>query len=102
MFLLRISPLLLPAEDGGEAEVADLDVVVGVDEDVDGLEVAVDHALGVDVHEAFQDLPEHPPDPLPVLVEAALVDGVAQRLLVAVLHLDVHAADLHLWQRPLK
>ena len=56
----------------------------------------------MDVHQPLQDLPEHPPDPLPVLVEAALVDGVAQRLLVAVLHLDVHPPDLHLWQRPLQ
>lgn len=62
-------PELLDADDagGGQAKVANLDVVLRVDEDVDGLEVAVDHALRVDVHQALADLAEHPPHALRVL-----------------------------------
>jgi len=50
------------AADGGEAEVADLDLALAaVDEDVVALEVAVDDAAGVEVGEAVaaKDLPPH-------------------------------------------
>ena len=42
---------------GGQAKVADLDVVLTVDENVDGFKVAVNHALGVDVNQAINNLP---------------------------------------------
>lgn len=44
--------------DARQSEVADLQVAVLVDEDVAGLEVAMDHAGGVDVFETAQDLVE--------------------------------------------
>ena len=77
----------------GEAKVPDLDVVLAVDEDVDGLQVPVDHALGVDVDQALDDLPEHPPH-LGRVLEQVVVDAVPQRLLVAEFHLDVHVVKL--------
>ena len=77
----------------GEAKVPDLDVVLAVDEDVDGLEVPVDHALGVDVDETLDNLSEHPPH-LGRVLEQVVIDAVPQRLFVAELHLDVHEVKL--------
>ena len=76
-----------------KAKVPDLDVVLAVNEDVDRLEVPVDHALGVDVDETLDNLSEHPPH-LGRVLEQVVVDAVPQRLLVAELHLDVHEVKL--------
>ena len=67
---------------GGQAKVAYFDVVLVVQEDVDWLEVPVDHPGRVDVVDAVHHLPEHPENPVPV-VEPAVVYGRPQRLLVA-------------------
>ena len=41
---------------GGKAKVADLDVVVWVDENVDGFQISMDHGLSVNVKQSFKDL----------------------------------------------
>lgn len=46
-------PVLGQHAGGGEPEVADLDVAVGVEENVHRLQVAVYHALLVDVGQAW-------------------------------------------------
>lgn len=44
---------------GREPEVADLDMAVGIEEDVDGLQVAVYHALLVDVRQTWNATPKN-------------------------------------------
>jgi len=50
--LLAMRAPILP--DSGEAKVANFEVAVGVDEDVGGLEVTVQHIRGVNVLQASQ------------------------------------------------
>ena len=73
--------------DARDAEVGDLDAAVVVDEDVGGLQVAVDHALPVRVGEPV----EHLADDLPGVLEAVLrhlLEVVRERLAVHQLHHD--------------
>jgi hypothetical protein len=81
---------------GGRArqpEVADLEVAVGAEQQVAGLEVAVDHAGGVDVLEPAQDLVQ---EVLAVLLRQ-LLPG-ADDLVEVRLH-ELHA-DVHVVERP--
>lgn len=68
-------------EVAGEVEVGEDEVAVGVDEDVLGLEVAVDDAEGVEVGEGHEDLGEVEADG--ALGEDAVGEGVAEGVEVA-------------------
>ena len=59
----RVTAAAAAGDDGGEAEVADLDLpLAAVNEDVVALEVAVDDAARVEVREALEDLAAPAPD----------------------------------------
>ncbi len=63
--------------DCSQSKVANFNVVLRVEKNVHWLQVAVDHALLVNVHEPFNDLAEKTPDAWHVVPEA-LVDGVPE------------------------
>ena len=71
----------------GQAEVEDVGLAVGADEDVGRLEVAVDDAVVVGVLHGHRDRADELED-LP-LVEAVLADVLVERLAVDELHGEV-------------
>ena len=75
----------------GQAEVGDLDRAVVVDDDVLGLDVAVDQALGVRLGERLQHRLEHV-EGGPGREQALLAQDVAQGLAGDVLHRQEDAA----------
>jgi hypothetical protein len=91
-----------PIEFLGDVEVADLDFVLGAEEDVGGLEVAVDDVGGVQVLESCEYLHSVLPDLIleePLCVFEACLDELGEVALRGQLHHDAQVAALAVEER---
>ena len=79
---------------GGEAEVSDFDVFLFIEEDVRGFDVAMNHAVLVDVGEAFEQLSDQLDEHGAVGPQLSVVDELSEGEQLAALHLDEQVLHL--------